>query len=376
MKENLRRKSNVLITTTCLFILLSLFLAAGSRAESPWSELPWYKKSGLPPSTPDDKSPWVDLTKIMKKAPPYVIGYASPGLTNPWQQEACAEILWTIDQNKDKVKKFYWTNGNESIPKQIADVEDLMTKGIDVLIIATVNSEALNRTLRKVVSAGIPVLIHERSVSDPEAYTVWLSVDNYSQGEVQFRFIAEQLNGKGDIVILHGLPGSGAAVDQSRGYADVNKQYPGIKVLATEYTNYSRQLGKSKMENLLQAYPKIDGVLCESGLQGIGVFEAVKEAGRLGEIKAWAGDDQIGWLKIVHEYKLKSAIAPVPSWGIVDAVYVAFDLLQGKPTRKVMVIPSKNIDFTRLPEMGVLNLPDDFFMSPVPADVLLEYMKK
>jgi ribose transport system substrate-binding protein len=315
------------------------------------------------------------MSNFKVKSPPWVIGYSSPGVTNSWQQQSAAQIKWAVDQNKDKIKNYYWTNAKESIPKQIADVEDLVTKGIDALIIATVNTEALNRTLRKAIKAGIPVILHERSVSDPNAYSAWMSVDNVEQGRIQFRFIAEQLGGKGNIVIMHGLPGIGPTVDQNQGYADIQKKYPGIKVLATEYCSYSRQMGKTKMENVLQAYPNIDGVLNNSGLHGIGVFEAAKEAGRLGKIKAWSGDDIIGWLKIIHNNNLKSAIAPVPNWGIVDALYVAFDLLQGKQTRKVWVIPSERVDYSNIPALGVLDLPDDLWLSPVPPDVLLKYMK-
>ena len=239
-------KGKTVVIVIGLFLFsVSLLFPTDLLARSSWLELA--KKRGLPISVPVKTSPLVDMSNFKKKSPPWVIGYSSPGVTNSWQQQSAAQLMWAVEQNGDKIKNYYWTNAKESIPKQIADVEDLVTKGIDALIIATVNTEALNRTLRKAIKAGIPVILHERSVSDPNAYSVWMSVDNVEQGRIQFRFIAEQLGGKGNIVIMHGLPGIGPTVDQNQGYAEIQKKYPGIKVLATEYCNYSRQMGKTKI---------------------------------------------------------------------------------------------------------------------------------
>jgi ABC-type sugar transport system substrate-binding protein len=74
------------------------------------------------------------------------------------------------------------------------------------------------------------------------------------------------------------------------GVMEVFAENSGIEVLAKEYTGWSRDEGKTIMENWLQAYDQIDAVVADSGIQQQGAYEAVSEAGRLDEVKVWTGD--------------------------------------------------------------------------------------
>jgi ABC-type sugar transport system substrate-binding protein len=95
------------------------------------------------------------------------------------------------------------------------------------------------------------------------------------------KYTLEKMGGKGKIVHLTGVLGSQTGMDIKAGTEDAIKEYPGITVLATETAGFVRPKGMEVMENLLQRFPKIDAVLVANDASGLGVVEAIKQAGRM-----------------------------------------------------------------------------------------------
>ena len=142
----------------------------------------------------------VDTSKFKKK-PPYVIGFSNASVSNSWRVYFDLQVRAEAEAQKDLIKKFYVTDANDKPDKQIADVEDLVAKGIDLLIISAATSAALDPIVTRVSKMGIPVICVDRRVKS-DNFVSFVNSSNYTQGRFQMLWLCEMLKGKGNIVML------------------------------------------------------------------------------------------------------------------------------------------------------------------------------
>lgn len=282
-------------------------------------------------------------TKKWKKDGPWTIGYADASQSNSWRVFAWQYMQKGAD---DIGADIIHTNANDSSSKQVSDIEDLLNRNVDCLIVGSLAEKALSPVISQ-ASKKVPVVISEGSVSTPD-YTTFASLNTVGMGELQAEGVAKALGGKGNIVILQGVAGSGPVVQNLEGMKKVLAKYPDIKVLTTQYTDWSRDKAKSAMENALQAFPKIDGVLSDSGLQNNGAFEAVKAAGRLDEIKAWSADTDQSFLRIMHDNKLPGIVVNRPTQVGENAAKLCGAILSGVPVPRTWATPNQVIETDQL----------------------------
>ena len=290
-------------------------------------------KLGIPTS-----GEMVDTSK-WKKDGPWTIGYADASQSNSWRVFAWQYMQYGASQLPNT--KIIHTNANDSTSKQVSDIEDLMNRNVDCLIVGALTEKALSPVIAQ-ASKRVPVVISEGKVSTPD-YTSFASLNTVGMGKLQAEGVAKELGGKGNVVILQGVAGSGPVVQNLEGMKETLKKYPGIKVLTTQYTDWSRDKAKSQMENALQAFPKIDGVISDSGLQNSGAFEAVKAAGREKEVKAWSADTDQSFLRVIKDNDLKGIIVNRPTQVGENAAKLCGAILSGQPVPKTWATPNQVI---------------------------------
>ena len=115
-------------------------------------------------------------------------------MSNSWRVTYDEHIKFAIDEAKAKglIKNFYETNANDDATKQIADIEDLVTKGIDLLIVSPASEEALTAEVEKVMKKGIPVVMSDRTINSKN-YVTFVSVSSEKMAEVQADWLVKQL---------------------------------------------------------------------------------------------------------------------------------------------------------------------------------------
>jgi ribose transport system substrate-binding protein len=278
-------------------------------------------------------------TSAFATEPPWTIGYADASLTNSWRVFAWQYIQWAASELPDA--RIVRTDANDSTDTQISDIEDLVSQDVDCLMVAATSESALTPLLQS-LPADLPVVIMERSV-DTDKFTSFASLDAVDMGRRQAQAVVDALDGEGDIIILQGVAGSGPVEQSMEGMTEVLDANPGINVLTTEYTNWSRDEGKTAVENALQSFDRVDGVLSDSGLQNVGAFEAFRDAGRLDEVKVWTGDTVQAWLRIVAENELPGVIIDRPTSVGAVAVNTCAAILSGIPVPKVWATPNQEI---------------------------------
>ena len=183
-------------------------------------------------------------------------------------------------QAKEMGIEAYVLSADDKLDKQISDVEDLIQKKIDVLLINATQAGA-QAVIEKAAKANIKVITLQRQIPSP-AVSSHIGTDNVVIGMLGAEWIASQLGGKGKVVVLEGIPGAASSEDRKKGAATVFPKYSGIKVVSQQTAEYDRAKALHVMENILQAQPKIDAVYCFNDEMAMGAVSSVKAAKRTG----------------------------------------------------------------------------------------------
>jgi ribose transport system substrate-binding protein len=157
-------------------------------------------------------------------------------------------------------------------------LEDLETQGIDALVVLPSDPNVLTDPIRKVKDKGTFVTVVDRIASDHSIYDLYVGGDNPGLGAQAAAYMKQKMNGKGDIVIIRGLP---IPIDEARYNAFMGGiKGTDIKVLDSQYGNWSRDDAFKVMQDFLVKHPKIDAVWAQDDDMVMGILEAMNQAKR------------------------------------------------------------------------------------------------
>jgi ribose transport system substrate-binding protein len=138
--------------------------------------------------------------------------------------------------------------------------------------------------IRKANEANIPVLIvdtrvDQKALAEAGATTLsFIGSDNKDGGRIAGEFIVAQLNGKGSIAVLEGIPGHETGDDRLRGLRLALDQAKGIKIVASQTANWERDQGFNVFQNILQAHPDVQALFACNDMMALGAIEAISAA--------------------------------------------------------------------------------------------------
>ena len=193
--------------------------------------------------------------------------------------------------------------------KELGNVEDLLVKGIDVLLINPTDSDAVVSAVKAANRSKIPVVTLDRAANGGKIAS-HIASDNVAGGVMAGEFILNKLNGKGKVVELEGIPGTTAARDRGTGF---NQAVSGkLDIVAKQAADFDRTKGLNVMENILQAQPEINAVFAHNDEMALGALRAIEASGRDGIVIVGfdATDDAV---KAVKEGKLSATVAQKPA---------------------------------------------------------------
>lgn len=184
------------------------------------------------------------------------------------------------------------TDANGDAAKLNSDIEDLIAKKVDGVIISGAWLEQLPSALDSLKKANIPVVLVDRQWK--ENYTSYVGPENFKIGQQDGQFIVDKLGGKGTLVVLKGGPADNSiGLNRTKGMLDIVGKVPGITVInAPDFGGWSEDGGLKQMENLLAANKKIDAVFCENDSMCLGAQRAIADAGRTTEMFLCGVDGQ------------------------------------------------------------------------------------
>ncbi|MEU5361930.1 substrate-binding domain-containing protein [Streptomyces sp. NPDC005925] len=230
-------------------------------------------------SDKDDKA--ADPQSVADKPGKHVtIGFAGPQADHGWLNAINENAKSRAERYEDVMLEI--TEGSNDTAQQIGQIETLINKKVDVLVVLPADGKALTRVGLKAMRAGIPVVNLDRVFNSPQAYRCWIGGDNYGMGLNAGHYIGEKLKGKPNarVIELAGLDNLELTKQRSQGFDDALKNYPNIKKVARQAAAFTVESGQAKMAQLLQAQPKFDALWNHDDDQGVGALRAIEQAGR------------------------------------------------------------------------------------------------
>lgn len=276
----------------------------------------------------------------------YKIGFSNASVSNTWRV-AMYDMMKAEAAKHPEVELLY-TDANDNAGKQNTDVDDLLAKGIDALLIAPATEAALNPAIEKAFDKGIPVIVFDRRPTT-DKYTTFVVTDDVKNGELSGQRLVDQLKAKlgsekGNVVIIEGFMGSGPQIDRLKGIKNILDKYPEIKVVADQAADFQRSKGQTVMENILQANKSIDAVISESGESLAGAIDAMKSANRLDGTIIENIDGYNGILKAIKAGTVDST-SLFPAGLGKEALLTCLKVLGGEKVDKLTALP--NIQVTK-----------------------------
>jgi ribose transport system substrate-binding protein len=229
----------------------------------------------------------------------------------------------------------------DSIPEQMSQVEDVIVKKPNAIVFTPVDYKALIPAVEKMNAAGIPVV----NVTDHMAggkIVSFVGIDDYKVGRATAEALMKALGGKGNVVIIEGVKGSLSNQDRTRGLTDVTKAYPNVKLLATQAGNFQRLNALQVMENLMQSFPQIDGVMAANDAMAIGAIEALDAANRKATVVGINGTKEA--VDAIKAGKLLASGQADPFMQGCLATMMAIRHLRNQPIVTEMFLPPSVID--------------------------------
>ena len=242
------------------------------------------------------------------EAEPIQIAYLSPSfdISDAWER-----VYWSMRGRLDElgieyeVQQLAVANATDHAG-QLAQVEAVIAKGVDYVMLGATEYEAAVSGLRKLKAAGIPVVVYnflEPHEDESARAMQYIAFDHEEGGRLAGVWTALQLNGVGKVAILQGVPG---VVSDKRmgGFTSVVEQFPNIEIIVGVHTDYDRVKAFEATQNLLAAHSDIDAIYGVSTGVGLGVGQAVQQAGLSDKILTLGfggtGDEVVamneGWL--------------------------------------------------------------------------------
>ncbi|TCO47286.1 ABC transporter substrate-binding protein [Actinocrispum wychmicini] len=243
------------------------------------------------------------------------------------------------------VKQLLTTNADSQLAKQISDIQDMITKGAQVLVVAPLNSDGLEPALSAARAKNIPVLTIDRKVNSTACkdYVAFLGSNFVDQGKRAAQQMAKALGNKGKVAILLGSSGNNVTTDRTSGFVDELKaSAPDIQVVAQQTGEFARDKGQQVMEQIIQAQPDINGVYAENDEMGLGALVALSGAGRKPgtDVQVVSIDGTHNAVQKVTEGQMYAVVESNPRFGPL-AFQTLQTFLSGQAVQQNVVISDK-----------------------------------
>ena len=263
---------------------------------------------------------------------PYTIGVSNSFVGSEWRTQMVQNIEDIVAEfNAAGIEvELVIENADTDAAGQQQQIQNLVNRGVDAILINPGDQNALNFELEDATAQGIVVIAIDQEIGAEGVYNV--VIDQTDWARISARWLVEELNGEGDIVIIEGFVGHPANEARMSGAMEVFDAAPGINIVGRESGGWDQATGQQVMSDLLASLPNIDGVWTQDGM-AFGVLTAVNTANPdnwpviTGEARS--GYIQL-WQEVLMEHPDFSSIGVVNPPGVAsDGIRVAMELLCG-----------------------------------------------
>lgn len=238
--------------------------------------------------------------------------------------------------------------------QQIADIEQFIEDGVDLLIISPNESSALSPVVEKAYDAGIPVVLYDRKV-DSDKYTAFIGGDNRQIGSIAGSYTLSIIDGRKRIALIRGTRGSTADTERYEGFVSVldQQKISGAAIAVEAYANFTREDARKAMGELLSKTREEDPydlVFAFNDEMAAGVYDAYVEAGMkkpfIMGIDALLAADGTGTIPYILDGMIDASfIYPTGGNAVIS---LAHRILMGEPFERENILSTEMVNRTNV----------------------------
>ncbi len=290
-----------------------------------------FAKGGGIVAPPKDEVPTVvgDRAHINEKH--YTIGISLDTLKEQrWQIDKAAMEARAKELGIELVIQ----TANSDDTRQVQDVQGLITRNVDLIIIVPHNGTAMTKAVNEAKAAGIPVIAYDRLIQDCDL-DLYITFNNFKVGEAQAQYLVDKIGGKGNIIRIYGSPVDNNAKTFKEGQDSILKPYidrGDIKVVHEDWATNWDPAQATKITNaaITKVRDNFDGILASNDGTAQGAIQALKAEGYAGK-KIVTGQDAelVALQRILGGTQSMTIYKPLKKLATA-AINCAVDMLDGK----------------------------------------------
>jgi signal transduction histidine kinase/DNA-binding response OmpR family regulator len=239
-------------------------------------------------------------------------------------------------------------DAHDSSIVQQQQIRQLVSEGIDLLIVSPYEAESITPAVEEAYQRGIPVVLVDRR-TDSQNYTAYVGGNNVEVGQTAARYAAGLLHQHGNLIEIVGTPGSSATSGRHQGFTQALKAYPGIKLAAQVTGDWKNESLQPALTAALKAHPEVSVIFAHNDGMGRGAAEVCQKLGLTGRVRIIGVDGLLGkdeGIGLVQRGLLKASLLYSP--GGEDAIRTALKILKRQPFNRENTLGTLVIDSTNV----------------------------
>lgn len=301
-----------------LLALFFLFTANGNFADA---SLPIFIKKEQPQGTG-------------KKT--FLVGFSQDTQANDWRVQQVLEVKQALAPHSSIRFLVKYANGRPA--RQVMDIENLITQGVDVLITSPLDSNMLTPVISRAYQQGIPVILLDRNI-ESEDFTISIGSDNRAIARQAANFLLKKHPEGGRILMLKGVPNATPTIHRTQGFIEEISKYRQFRIVAEKSANYLRGDAVKAVEEVIASGLQFDIIYAHSDSMATGARLALRHAGIDLEKITIIGIDYVREARQAIRNGEQAVSFTYPTGGREGAKY-ALAILNGETVPKKVIIES------------------------------------
>ena len=327
------KQPKTLFTVVLLVLIAALLASCGAPAAQQTPEPQAPAAEATQPAAPAAEATQPAAPAEGGQEGPFTIGVSNSFVGSEYRTQMI-DVLEEVNaefQAQGLTNDLVIESATTDVAGQIQQIQNLINRGVDAIIVNPGDVEGLNATLEEAVNQGIVVIAIDQEIGAEGVYNV--AIDQKEWATISARWLAEKLGGQGDIVLIEGFVGHPANVARMEGVEEVLSEFPDINVVGRDSGMWDEATGQQVMSNFLASFPNLDGYWTQDGM-AIGAFQAV-QAANLEEWPQPVGEGRVAFLKLWAEAletqpDFETIAVANPPGVAGSGLRIAVELLQGR----------------------------------------------
>lgn len=224
---------------------------------------------------------------VLKAAESYTIAVVPKGTTHEfWKSIHAGAVKAEKELTAQGAKvKLFWKGPlrEDDRDQQIQVVENFTARNVSGIVLAPLDSQALVAPVASAAQAKIPTVVIDSDLKSDRQIS-FVATDNFKGGQMAGEFLAQQLGGKGKVILLRYQVGSASTEAREAGFLDAIKKASGVQLISSDqHAGATRETAYQASQNLLNRFGReVDGIFCPNETATIAMTKALRDIGRAG----------------------------------------------------------------------------------------------